>query len=155
MAVKHRAYLLGPPVSSAGEINRLAKVLLSRWTGKEIRNFEVISVDGPVLYKSHWVKTTTAAAARRRPSMQGCDLWSLQFSSSDLHLDTGLSLIVQDAYYYRLPHDQRLNSTPEYKTFLFSIPAHGVVKPGAVLLWKIGACTGWGVRTVHAFAIKR
>ena len=121
MAVQHRAYLLGPPVSSAREINRLVELLLSRWTGKEIRNFLVISVDGPVLYKSDWVKTTTAAAAGRRPSMQGCDLWSLQFSSSDLHLDTGLSLSVQDAKYYRLPHDQRLNSTPEYETFLFSI----------------------------------
>ena len=96
MAVQYRAYLLGPPVRSGDSIAYFFEELLSRWKGRGIRDFVVISVAGPVVYKQEWVKTTTAASACRRASMQGCDLWSPDFRSSDLNLDTGLSVIVQD-----------------------------------------------------------
>ena len=95
MAVQYRAYLLGPPVRSGDSIAYFFEEFLSRWIVK-IRNFEVISVAGLVVYKQDWVKPTTAASAIRRASMRGCDLWSLEFRSSDLNLDTGLSVIVQD-----------------------------------------------------------
>ncbi len=89
--------------------------LLARWADTDLRNFEILQVHGPIVYRQEWGKEITEHNASLRPTLTACDLWCVEFKCDDFSFPAGLTVLVLDGHHYLLPADARYNSRPRYE----------------------------------------
>ena len=90
-------------------------------------------VHGPVPYLSKWMKTSDTCEDSQRYSLKGCDMWCLEIRSLGFEIQNRLSIIVQDVDYYKRPHEERLNTSPAFETFVFFITEKWSNSPGRLV----------------------